>query len=203
MKKVINVLLVILISVCLFGCGQNNNDPIEKGKVDITVEEIENGKRITFSKMLTSAADLQQLDLTDQYQSVCAIVFALAAYEDSPTSSKEMLEYINGPEDVSEYDIDFIKNQIEQYPYVMRSYFDGTSPQKDYEIKNISISVYNDNQSIEEGYARFWLESSGADNKRSVMLRLKASTEQWFLFSDTYKGLMAGIRKPASEDKWA
>lgn len=224
MKKIINIVLIILVSVCLFACSNNeeinnnnNQEPQQSTSddknneqqliddvIDIDVKEIEDGKTFTFSRMLVSVDDLRQLDITDEYQSVCAIVFTLARFEDDRDASKQMLEYINGPEDVSDFDIDFMKNQIEQYPYVMRSYFDNTSPEENYEVKEVSITIKENLYSRnEEGYVKLWLHSSGADSERSVMLRKKESTGEWFLFSDTYKGLMAGIRIPASADKWS
>ena len=115
-----------------------------------------------------------------------------------------MLEYINGPEDVSNFDMNFIDNQMKQYPYVMRSYFAGANSNNNYEVKEVSLTIKEDSNSRkQDGYVKLWLQSSGADSMRSLTLRKKASTGEWFLFSDTYKGLMAGIVAPVKDDKWA
>ena len=224
MKKITNIVLIILISVCLFACNKseevsNDNNNQEQQSISndknsdqqliddvigIDVKENEEGKTLTFSRMLVSVDDLKQLDITDEYQSVCAIIFTLARFEDDKDVSKQMLEYINGPEDVSDFDIDFMKNQIKQYPYVIRSYFDNTSPEENYEVKEVSITIKENLYSRDENdYVKLWLHSSGADFDRSVMLRKKESTGEWFLFSDTYKGLMASIRIPTDENKWS
>lgn len=219
MKKFIKALLIITLAFCLCSCKQEkvNIEPLDEdfgfgskednddtSQLDINVEEFEDGKTYVFSKFIDNVDDLKKLDITDEYQGVCAVIFALAVFETNPDKAREMLEYINGPEDVSEFDIDFIENQIDQYPYVMRSYFDGTSPEEDYELKDISITIKENIYSRDEkGYVKMWLHSTGADSDRYVMLRKKESTNEWFLFSDTYKGLMAGIRAPKIQDKWS
>ena len=171
---------------------------------DVAIKESGDTKTLTFSKMLTSAKDLQELDITNEYVSACAVIFALAECEKDINAGKEMLEYINGPEDVSGFDINFIKEQIKQYPYLMRSYFNGTSVDNNYEVKNVSINVkVNAYSKDEAGYIKLWFKSTGADSERALTLRQKASTKEWFLSSDSYKGLMAGIRTPKAADKWA
>jgi hypothetical protein len=44
------------------------------------------------------------------------------------------------------------------------------------------------------------LRNGGADHARTVTLRLKLSTGQWFLWDQM---LLAGIREPKSRDVWA
>ena len=45
--------------------------------------------------------------------------------------------------------------------------------------------------------------SGGADSMRNITLRNKPSTGQWFVFSDSYRGLLADIRIPKCQDAWA
>ena len=59
----------------------------------------------------------------------------------------------------------------------------------------------NDYTYQQEGYARFLITCGGADSPRHMSLRKKGSTGEWFLWD--YKGLLSGIRIPASEDPWA
>ena len=102
------------------------------------------------------------------------------------------------------FDVSFIKNQFSQYPYVMRSYFDGTSPENNYEVSNVIITFKENQYSrTEENYVQLLAHSSGADSDRMFRLRKKPSTGEWFIFSDTYRALLAGIRIPKSVDKWA
>lgn len=163
-----------------------------------------NTTTLTFSRMLNNLADLKELDLKDEYQAACALLFTLAAFEKDETAGTEMFEYINGPEDMSGFDVSFIRNQFAQYPYVARSYFSGTSPENNYAVEGVKLSFKETPYSrTEDNYVQLAVHSSGADNDRMFKLRKKPSTGEWFLFSDTYKGLLAGIRTPKAEDKWA
>lgn len=171
----------------------------------VTKTEGTNAKTYTFSRILCTAEDLKQLDITDEYQAACAVVFALAAYETDAAAAKEMFDYINGPETVSAFDTEFIRTQLRQYPYVMRSYFNQTSPDNGYALgAEVSLTVKENVYSrTEENYVNLLFHSSGADSDRAVKLRKKGSTGEWFVFSDTYRGLMAGIRQPKADDPWA
>ena len=170
----------------------------------INEEKANNVTTLTFSRMLNSVADLKEIDLKDEYQSASALIFTLAAFEKDENAGKAMFEYINGPEDMSGFDVSFIKNQLSQYPYVMRSYFNGTSPENNYEVSNVIITFKENQYSrTEENYVQLLAHSSGADSDRMFKLRKKPSTGEWFVFSDTYRALLAGIRIPKSVDKWA
>jgi len=169
-----------------------------------TIKQAANEKTITFSRFAQDVEDLKKLDITDEYLSACAVVFALAKAETDKDACKQMLEYINGPEDVSAFDMSFINDQIKQYPYVMRSYFVGATSNNNYKVEDVSITIKENPYSRDEaGYVKLWLRSAGASSDRGLTLRQKASTKEWFLFSDTYKGLMAGIVAPLNSDKWA
>ena len=52
----------------------------------------------------------------------------------------------------------------------------------------------------EEGYAKLYLKSSGADSPRPVQLRQKPSSGEWFLWDQM---LLSQIREPISADPWA
>jgi len=170
----------------------------------LKIVEEKNGKKLYFSKMLESVDELKELDITDEYQSACAVIFTLAAFEKKIDNAKEMFEFINGPENMSGFDLNFIKNQISQYPYVIRSYFEKATPENNYEISSEVVITIKENQYSrqEENYVQFLIHSNGADFDRSFKLRKKPSTGEWFIFSDTYRGLLAGIKAPKESDKW-
>ena len=111
-----------------------------------------------------------------------------------------MLNFLKGPQPLSEYDKSFLKDRIRGKTYVPFSYFSGTSPENDYTpTAPFTVTVSENPHSYEEeGYAKLFIKSSGADSERSVKLRKKG--EQWFLWEQL---LMADIRKPKSQDPWA
>ena len=69
------------------------------------------------------------------------------------------------------------------------------TPSKPYTIR-ITSNQYSFQS---ENWATLWLTSGGADNPRSIKLRQKPSTGQWFVNDIQY---LSDIRTPASEDPW-
>ena len=145
------------------------------------------------------AADLSQ----PEYTAALALA-ALALYPQDAESALGMLDWLKGPESVSVFEQQFLRDRVmDGVDYVARSYFAGATPANGYtpsEPWSVEVST-NPYSYDNEGYARLWVQSGGADNPREVMLRQKKSTGQWFL--NSYQGLLAGIRIPESEDPWA
>ena len=86
--------------------------------------------------------------------------------------------------------------------YIPRSYFNGATPENNYEPSKPYTIWMKDNAApiAEEGYLRLDLRSGGADATRTITLRTKPSTGEWFLWDQT---LLVGIRVPVSQDPWA
>ena len=77
----------------------------------------------------------------------------------------------------------------------------GAVPQNDYtpaEPYTINISE-NPYSYQEQGYAKLFIQSGGADSPRPVQLR-KAKDGKWYLWEQF---LLADIRVPESSDPWA
>ena len=164
------------------------------------------GRVVIFSRLPENLEEIKTLDITNEYIAASAVIAALAAYEKDPEESYKMLDYMMGPEDINPYTKSFIADQLKAYPYTIRSYFKGTSPEENYVLpEGPAKLIWSENRYSrqEEGYIKLWIESSGADSERQLTLRLKPSTGQWFLFSDTYKPLLSGIKMPKALDKWA
>ena len=85
------------------------------------------------------------------------------------------------------------------------SYFEGATPKNNYTPnKPYKITVKSNQYSFtKEGsgheWVTLWVTSGGADNPRSIKLRKKGSTGQWFL-NDIQ--CLSDIRTPANEDPW-
>ena len=174
--------------------------------ITVKIQSVRNGKTLLFSRPALNADDLKFFDFTDEYQSACAIIFALARYENDQNDSVAMLDVVMGPESPNAFTTGFIKDQFRQYPYVVRSYFGGASVSNNYSVNDSCLSLTfteNPYSREQDGYVKLFIRSAGADSERSVTLRRKASTGEWFLFSDSYKGLLAGIRVPSAADPWA
>lgn len=158
----------------------------------------------TLPKNLEEMKKLDNYDLKDPFTTAYLTVLALVRYPEDKEAGVEMLNELKGPSDLSVLDIQFIDDRfMDGKDYLAKSYLEGTSPENNYTVSAPYIVKVEDNpySYTEEGYATLYLRSSGADSLRSVKLRNKPSTGEWFIWS--FEGLLSGIRMPVKEDKWA
>ncbi len=161
---------------------------------------------ITFSKLPESLAELKtlpQADLKDPAGTAALTVAALCVYPSNPNACCEMLDYLRGPRPLSPMEKQFIRDRfMDKKDYLPKSYFAGATPDNNYTPSVPYTLVFNDSaaQIAEEGYCILNIQSGGADSPRSVTLRNKPSTGEWFLWEQM---LLAGIREPKSSDPWA
>jgi hypothetical protein len=128
-------------------------------------------------------------------------VLAFCVYPKNKELSLQMLDILRGPRPLSVMDKQFIADRFRDKDYVPRSYFEGATPQNDYQsVEPYTIAVSENPYSYQnEGYATVYVTSGGADSPRSVQLRL-AKDGKWYLWEQY---LLADIRKPESENPWA
>ena len=158
-------------------------------------------KNVVLQNLPQTAADVAVG--TDAQKVAAYAVAALARYEQSPADAYAMLDTLLGPRPLNGADKQFIQDRFRGKAYLMRSYFKGATPKNNYTPSQpYTVEVQtNDYTYQKEGYARFLITCGGADSPRPMTLRKKGSTGEWFLWD--YKGLLSGIRIPASEDPWA
>ena len=147
-------------------------------------------------------AKLAEACLDSAFKTAALTVLVLCRFGDSPEECFEMLNVLKGPEDLSTYEKQFLKERLAGKEYLPFSYFNGSSVENAYTpTLPLTISIYETPYSFkDENWATLWVKSSGADNMRSIKLRKKPSTGQWFL-NDIQ--CLSEIRTPAVEDKWA
>ncbi len=142
-------------------------------------------------------------DLKRPEDTAALTVAALCAYPANHEACYEMLNYLRGPRPLSPAEKQLIRDRfLDGKDYLPWSYFAGAVPENDYR-PTLPLTVHlTDSASpiAEEGYKKLDIRSGGADSPRSVMLRLKPSTGEWFLWEQT---LLVGIRIPKSQDVWA
>lgn len=128
-------------------------------------------------------------------------VLAFCVYPKNKELSLEMLDFLRGPRPLSVMDKQFIADRFRDKDYVPRSYFEGATPQNDYQpAEPYTIAVSENPYSYQnEGYATLYITSAGADSPRSVQLRL-AKDGKWYLWEQY---ILADIRKPECENPWA
>ena len=158
----------------------------------------------TFQTLPKNLAQLQALPeaaLRDPFQTAALTVCALCAYAADKHVGKEMLDWLRGPRPLSPHDISFLNDRFRDGFDVPFSYFKGATPENNYQPTNpftltIDAGPYAD---ANPGYKKLFIKSSGADNAREVVLRMKGDG-QWLLWD---QALLVGIREPKSADPWA
>ena len=156
-----------------------------------------------FSEIPSTLDELKSLPeakLETPFMTAALTVLALCRYEKDVNSAIEMINFLKGPVDLTEYDKQFLRDRLRGKSYVPRSYFEGTSPENDYTPSvPLTIKVFEYAYSYsEDGYAMLEIRSSGADSPRQIKLRKKGN--EWFLWQQY---LLPDIRTPKKDDAWA
>ena len=159
---------------------------------------------VVFDELPTSYDEfiaLPQASLTTVYDTAAMTVLALCFYPSDPELSIKMYEYVSGPRTINNTEYSFIKDRFMDYDYVPRSYFTGATPANDYKPSEpYTVRVSENPYTYEnDGYAKMFLTSGGADTERFVMLR-KGKDDKWYLWEQF---ILVGIREPTSNSPWA
>ena len=166
------------------------------------------GKTYTFEKLPKNVEQLQALsfaDFTDPYAVAAMTVAALTRYASNTGECIRMLDYLKGPEDISTYETQFLRDRLQGKEYKPFSFFKGALPSNNYTPSTpYKITVDSNPYSFttdSDGYkwCTLYVTSGGADNPRPIKLRQKKSTGEWFL-NDIQ--CLSDIRVPSSQNKW-
>ena len=158
----------------------------------------------TFEALPESLEELKALpeaSLDTPFKTAALVVCADCVFAADKDIGIAMLNFLKGPEPLSNIDISFLKDRFSDGKYyVPFSYFKGATPENDYTPdKPFTITVKANPYSFQnEGRATLWLTSGGADSPRQIDLRQKGN--QWFM---TQQMILAGIRDPKSKNPWA
>ena len=159
----------------------------------------------SFTAVPQNLSELQALPeatLDTPFKTAALTILALCLYKDNHDIVLEILDFLKGPESVSPYEKQFIKERLTDKYYIPFSYFIGATPENGYAPSApFTIEVFENPYSFDnENWATLWVKSGGADNMRSIKLRKKPSTGQWFL-NDIQ--CLSEIRVPKEADPWA
>lgn len=162
-------------------------------------------QNFTFASLPKSLAELKALpeaNLDSPYKTAALSIAVLCHYEQDKEAVYEMLDFLKGPESVSNYEKSFLQERLSGKFYKVRSFFNGATPENNYTpTEPYTITVSTNSYSFpEENWATVYVQSGGADNPRPIKLRLKPSTKQWFL-NDIQ--CLSDIRVPKADDPWA
>ena len=161
-------------------------------------------QKITFVKLPETLAEMQALPqaaMSTPFDTAALTVAAFAEYPKNRAAALEMVKFLKGPAELSPMQEQFIRDRFMDCDYIPRSYFDGAVPGNDYtpsQPYTITISE-NPYSYADEGYAKLYMNSGGADSPRYVQLR-KAKDGKWYLWEQF---ILVGIRQPESSNPWA
>jgi len=160
---------------------------------------------ITFNSLPANLGELQTLPeatLDTPFKTVALTLAALCSFEKDFDKTIEMLDFLKGPDNVSAFEKQFLKDRLNGKQYKVNSFFGGAIPENGYTMSvPYTIEVFDNPYSYtDDTWATMYVKSSGADSQRSLKLRKKPSTGQWFLVEIQ---CLSDIRVPVSEDKWA
>lgn len=179
---------------------------IGKG-VQKTIHSAVNSKsvKITFNSLPTSLAELQALPeckLDTPFKTAALSLAVMCNFKENPAATFEMLDFLKGPESVSDYEKQFMTECLTNKTYKPFSYFAGATTKNGYTPTTpYTITVSDNEYSYKtENWATMYVTSSGADSPRTIVLRKKPSTGQWFV-NDIQ--CLADIRIPEAENPWA
>ena len=159
----------------------------------------------TFPSVPTTLEQLQALpehSLDTPFKTAALALLALCHYQNDPAAVIEMLNDLKGPDTVSVYEQQFLRDRLAGKGYKPASFFAGATVENGYTPSVPYMITVEDNPYSypEPNYATMWVRSAGADSPRSIRLRKKPSTGQWFLLEVQ---CLSDIRIPAAEDPWA
>lgn len=159
----------------------------------------------TFSALPKNLTELQALPeaaLDSPFKTAALTIAALCRYGEDIDAMHEMLDFLKGPENLAPYEKQFLRDRLAGKAYKSFSFFVGATPENGYKPKvPYQITVSSNPYSFpEENWATMHVKSGGADSTRTIKLRKKPSTGQWFLNEIQ---CLSDIRIPTAEDPWA
>lgn len=181
------------------------NSAEKKISADVSKKLTTKNETFKFEALPTNVEELSSLPefkLDTPYKTAALVLAALCNFENNPEKTFAMLDSLKGPESVSVYEKQFIRERLASKQYIITSFFAGATVDNGYKPSTpFSITVSSNNYSFtEENWATLYVTSAGADSARMIKLRKKPSTGQWFLNEVQCLG---DVKTPKALDPWA
>lgn len=157
-------------------------------KLPVNLEEMKNCEYATLEKPEYAAA---------------LFIVAMKVYPANKDEALSMVQFLMGPQELKAYDKQALRDRMaRKADYIANSFFNGATPENDYTPSEPYTIAVNENpySYVNEGYAKLFIKSGGADRPSPIIMRHKPSTNQWFLSEQL---LLSNIRQPKSADPWA
>lgn len=187
---------------------------------DITVQDEDLiTAHIRFSRLPENAAELKQINRKGEdgkFTTVAMLIASYAAWSegDEETCAEMMAELLNSPTVGTVYN-DFTKSFVKErmlqnnkWDYIAAAYFDGAAPENGYtpsEPLTLTLREFAYAPETSTSYGReleierIVLDFEGADTERMVSVFCDPEDGNWYIWSDSYKGLLADIKPPVTK----
>ena len=157
-----------------------------------------------FAKVPQNVAELQQFPeatLDSPFKTTALTMLVLMRWEEDKEGCYSMLDFLRGPDPMTPYAKQFLKDRLTGKTYKVSSFFVGAKVENSYKPSlPLTISVSDNPYSYQDdGYATMHIRSGGADSPRQVKVR-KAKDGKWYLWEQF---VLVGIRPPEGSNPWA
>ena len=178
---------------------KNKKKSATNSEININGNKSETFTFQSLPESLDELKDLSEATLDTPFKTAALTLCALCAYSKDEEVGKEMLNWLKGPQPLSNAELQFLKERITGRTHVPFSYFAGAKPDNDYTPDEPFTLTISDNPYSyqNQNYAVMHLKSGGADSPRQIKLRKKGN--QWFLWEQF---VLVDIRAPKSDDPW-
>jgi hypothetical protein len=187
------------------------------GKVNEGTELVDvKQAKISFDRLPQDLQELKAIDRTGENGKFLTFALLVCAYkawkkEDQNTCEAMMRELLNSPtvkDCYNNFSKEFVKDRMlqnDKWEYIADAYFDGADNTNGYTpTRPLTITVrefpylpqtstmYGTQLSIDKLVTEF----KGADSSRNISVYQDPHDNKWYVFSDSYKGLLADIKAP-------
>jgi hypothetical protein len=144
---------------------------------------------------------LPEAALHDPFATAALTILALLVYKTDHAASLKMLDYLKGPQPLTNQEKQFLVDRLYGKDYKPFSYVVGATPQNNYTPVSPFVIKLHDGpaSSSQAGYLTLYATSSGADSPRPIRLRQKGP-DTWCLWEEF---LLADIVAPQKDNPWA
>lgn len=175
--------------------------------------------KISFDKVPESLEELKAIDRTGENGRFLTFALLICAFktwrpDDENTCETMMKELLDSPavkDSYTNFTKQFVKDRMlqnEKYKYIADAYFDGADNTNGYvPAKPLTITVkefpylpqtstiYGTKLMVDKLVSEF----KGADTSRNISVYQDPNDKKWYVFSDSYKGLLADIKAPVRQ----
>lgn len=187
------------------------------GKVNEGTELVDvKQAKISFDRLPQDLQELKAIDRTGENGKFLTFALLVCAYkawkkEDQNTCEAMMRELLNSPtvkDCYNNFSKEFVKDRMlqnDKWQYIANAYFDGAESSNGYTpSKPLTITIkefpYLPQTSTMYGVDltidKLVTEFKGADSSRNISVYQDPADKKWYVWSDSYKGLLADIKTP-------